>query len=87
MARVGFKKTFPAGTFDKAAVLTLFGHLKTFVTNAGFNVLLDTIDGIDFIRLGSPAGTADDDVPHWAFRFQDRDPYGAIFAYPVYGND
>lgn len=87
MARVGFKKTFLAGTFDKAAVQALFVHLKTFVTNAGFNVLLDTIDGIDFIRMGSPAGTADDDIPHWAFSFQDQDPYGAIFAYPVYGND
>lgn len=87
MPRVGFKKTFAAGTFDKAAVQTLFGHLKTYVTNAGFNVLLDTVDGIDFIRLGSPAGTVDDDVPHWAFSFQDQDPYGAIFAYPVYGND
>lgn len=87
MARVGFKKTWAAGTFDKAAVQTLFGHLKTYVTNAGFNVLLDTVDGIDFIRMGSPAGTADDDVPHWAFSFQDQDPYGAIFAYPVYGND
>lgn len=87
MPRVGFKKTFAAGTFDKAAVQTLFAHIKTYVTNAGFNVLLDTVDGIDFIRLGSPAGTADDDVPHWAFSFQDQDPYGAIFAYPVYGND
>ena len=87
MARVGFKKTFPAGTFDKAAVQALFGHLKTFVASAGFNVLLDTADGIDFIRMGSAAGTADDDVPHWAFSFQDQDPYGAIFAYPVHGND
>lgn len=87
MPRVGFKKTWAAGTFDKAAVQALFAHLKTYVTNAGFNVLLDTVDGIDFIRLGSPAGTSDDDVPHWAFSFQDQDPYGAIFAYPVYGND
>ena len=87
MPRVGFKKTWAAGTFDKAAVQTLFAHLKTYVTNAGFNVLLDTVDGIDFIRMGSPAGAADDDVPHWAFSFQDQDPYGAIFAYPVYGND
>ena len=87
MPRVGFKKTWAAGTFDKAAVQNLFAHLKTYVTNAGFNVLLDTVDGIDFIRMGSPAGAADDDVPHWAFSFQDQDPYGAIFAYPVYGND
>ena len=50
MPRVGFKKTWAAGTFDKAAVQALFAHLKTYVTNAGFNVLLDTVDGIDFIR-------------------------------------
>lgn len=87
MPRVGFKKTWAVGTFDKAAVQTLFGYFKTYVASAGFNVLLDTVDGIDFIRMGSPAGTADDDVPHWAFSFQDQDPYGAIFAYPVYGND
>jgi len=87
MARVGFKKTFPAGTFDKAAVQGLFADLKTFVTNAGFNVLLDTADGIDFIRMGSPAGTAHDDIPHWAFSFQDYGTAGAILAYPVFGND
>lgn len=87
MARVGFKKTWAAGTFDKAAVQALFAHLKTYVTNAGFNVLLDTSVGIDFIRMGSPAGTADDDIPHWAFSFQDQDPNGEIVAYPVYGNN
>ncbi|MEW5972244.1 MAG: hypothetical protein AB1713_00630 [Pseudomonadota bacterium] len=87
MARVGFKKTFAAGTFDKAAVQTLFGHLKTYVTNAGFNILVDTADGIDFIRMGSPAGTADDDIPHWAFKFEGGGQHGQILAYPVYGND
>jgi hypothetical protein len=87
MSRVGFKKTFPAGTFNKAAAQALFGYIKTYVTNAGFNVLLNTAGGIDFIRLGSPAGTADDDVPHWAFRFNDQGTYGAISASSVYGND
>lgn len=87
MARVGFKKTFPAGTFDNSTVQTLFGYLKTFVASAGFNVLLDTVDGVDFIRMGSPAGTANDDIPHWAFSFRDQEPYGVILAYPVYGNN
>lgn len=86
MARVGFKKTYPAGSFNKAAVQELFAHLKTFVSNAGFNVLLDTADGIDFIRMGATAGTAHDDTPHWAFSFQDQDPYGVISAHPVFGN-
>lgn len=87
MARVGFKKTWAAGAFDKAAVQTLFSHMKTYVTNAGFNVLLNTASGIDFIRMGSPAGTANDDVPHWAFSFNDLTTDGEIRAYPVYGND
>lgn len=87
MARVGFKKTWAAGTFDNAAVQALFGYIKTFVANAGFNVLLNASDGIDFIRTGSPAGTANDDVPHWAFSFQDQSPYVAISAHAVYGND
>jgi hypothetical protein len=86
MSRVGFKKTYPAGSFDKAAVETLFGHLKTYVIDAGFNVLLDTPTAVDFIRISSPAGTANDDVPHWAFEYLDQGSYGEIYAYPVYGN-
>lgn len=84
--RVGFKKTYPAGTLDKAAVQALFGSLKAHVASAGFNVLLDNPDGIDFIRMGAAAGTADDDTPHWAFSFQDQGTFGAILAWPVYGN-
>lgn len=87
MARVGFRKTFAAGTFGLAAVQALFGHLKTYVGNAGFNVLLDTADGIDFIRAGAPAGTANDDIPHWAFSLIEQDPFGVIQAWPVFGND
>jgi hypothetical protein len=87
MARIGFKKVYAPTTFDKTAVETLFGHLKTYVIDAGFNVLLDIPTAVDFIRLGSPAGTANDDVPHWAFEYVDQGSYGEIRAYPVYGND
>lgn len=87
MARVGFKKTFAAGTFDKAAVQTLFGHIKTYVTNAGFNILLDTASEIDIIRMGAQAGTAHDDIPHWAFTLYEDNTNGGILAYPVYGNN
>lgn len=86
MARIGFKKIYAAGTFDNAAVETLFALLKTTVIDAGFNVLLDTVDGIDFIRMGSPAGTANDDIPHWAFEYIDQGSSGEIRAYSVYGN-
>lgn len=87
MARVGFKTSFAAGAFNKAAVQTLFGHIKTHVAAAGFNVLIDSAEGIDFLQMGAPAGTAHDDVPHWAFSFEDLDPHGAIRAHPVFGND
>lgn len=87
MARVGFKKTWPEGTFDNNAVRTLFIHMNTYVKNAGFNVLIDDPYNIDFIRMGAPAGTADDDIQHWALSFSDQDPYGVIRAHSVYGND
>lgn len=86
MARIGFKKIYAAETFDKAAVETLFALLKTTVIDAGFNVLLDIPTAVDFIRMGSPAGTAHDDIPHWAFEYVDQGSYGEIRAYPVYGN-
>lgn len=86
MARVGFKQTYPAGSLDKAAVLALFGHLKTFVASADFNVLLDNPDAIDVIRTGAAAGTADDDVPHWAFEYVDWGADAEIRVYAVYGN-
>ncbi len=85
MARVGFKKVLPAGTIGKAHIQVLFGHLKAFVIDAGFTVLLDTPETVDFIRLGSPAGTAHDDVPHWAFEYVDWGDSAEIRAYPVYG--
>lgn len=87
MARVGFKKTYPMGTFDNAALQALFGHIKAYVRNAGFNVLLDTADGIDFMRAGLSAGTAHDDAPHWAFSMQDVGSASWIFAHPVYGEN
>lgn len=87
MARVGFKKTYPAGSFSSAAVQALFGLIKSYVSNAGFNVLINTADTIDFIRMGSPAGTADDDVPHWAIKYGDFGTYGVLWANAVYGAD
>ena len=84
--RVGFKKTYPSGTFDRAAVEALYAHLRNYVVDAGFNVLFEIPTAVDFIRMGSPAGTANDDVPHWAFEYVDQGGYGAIRAYAVYGN-
>lgn len=86
MARLGLKKTYPNGTFDKAAVEALYGHLRNMVVDAGFVVAFEIPTAVDFLRMGSPAGTANDDVPHWAFEYVDQGTYGEIRAYPVFGN-
>lgn len=86
MARVGFKKTFAQGALDGAAIQTLFGHMQTYIANAGFNVILNTATAIDFIKAGHAAGTANDDVPHWALDLQTA-PDTIITAHAVYGND
>lgn len=86
MARIGFHKTYPAGSFTHTAVQDLLALIKTTLSSAGFNVLLDTPDGIDVIRAGAVAGSADDDTPHWAFQVQDQNPYGLLYAYSVFGH-
>lgn len=85
MARVGFKKTYAAGTFDKAAVQALLGSIRSAVASAGFNVLIDTAEAVDFLRAGSPAGTADDDTPHWALVYTDLGEHGQLLAHAVHG--
>lgn len=87
MARVGFKKSYAAGNFDNAAIQALHGHIKTYLINAGFNVIIDAANAIDVVRMGFPAGTANDDVPHWAFVYENQAPYGALIGYSVYGHD
>lgn len=87
MARVGFKKTYPAGAFNNAAVLDLFANIKNYVSNAGFNVQLNNSDAIDFIQAGSPAGTANDDSAHWAFECLDQGGTQVINANSVFGAD
>lgn len=86
MARLGFKKIYPPGSFNQAAVQELFSHIKTYASDAGFKLLLNTSTGIDLIQSGAPAGTANDDVPHWAFRYQDSGSQGTIYAHTVFGN-
>lgn len=85
MARVGFKKTYAPGTFDKAAVQALFGQIRTHLASAGFTLLIDTAEAVDFLCAGSPAGTADDDTPHWALAYSDLGEHGQLTAYAVHG--
>lgn len=83
--RVGFKKTYSADSFDTAAVQALLALIKTTLTSAGFNLLVDRADAVDFIRMGSHAATAHDDIPHWAIGFVDGGSVGLLQAYAVYG--
>jgi len=87
MARIGFKKVYAPATFDKAAMLEIFNAMKSWVINAGFTVVLDTATAIDFLRMGSPAGTAHDDIPHWALVYEDLGSYSRIYASAVFGHD
>lgn len=85
MARVGFKKTFAQGTFDKAGVQTLFGHIRDTLIAAGFQIILDTEDAIDVMPMGANPAVANDDVPHWAILYQDVGYTAHIGAVPVFG--
>ena len=87
MARIGFKKHYAAGTFDKAAILEIFNHFKAAVVDAGFTIILNTDTAIDFLRTGSPVGTANDDIQHWALSYEDLGTYCRINSYSVFGHD
>lgn len=87
MARIGFKRDYAAGTFNATSVQALFTDIKAALIAAGFNVVLDNPTEIDVLRMAAAAGTMDDDVPHWAFVFNDWNPYAGITAYAVYDID
>ena len=84
MSFLGFQKTYTAGTFDAAACTALFGSIKTYLVNAGFNVQINTATAIDFYPAGVATGTIDDDLPHFAIV---DDTLGVLTAYSVYGAD
>lgn len=85
MAIVGFRKVYAVGAFDKAAVADLFTNIKAHMAAAGFKVLADTTTLGDYVRAGSPAGVANDDVPHWAFRHEDLGQNGKLHVHPIHG--
>lgn len=85
MARIGFKKTYAQGEFDKAAVGILFGHIKNTLIGAGFQVILNTSDAIDVMPMGADPAIANDDTPHWAFVHADLGTTASISAIPVFG--
>ena len=66
MSLLGFKKSYTAGTFDAAAVVALFANIKTYITNAGFNVIINDATRIDFYKEGTASGTVTDDDNHFA---------------------
>lgn len=85
MARVGFKKTFAQGTFDKAGVQTLFGYIVQTLGTAGFQFVLEAPDAADVMPMGANPVVANDDVPHWAIIYQDVESTAYIRAVPVFG--
>ena len=87
MARIGFKRDYAAGTFNMASVQALFMDIKAALIAAEFSVQMDTASEMDVLRLAAPAGTMDDDVPHWAFVYNDWEAYVGITAYAVYGEN
>lgn len=87
MARIGFKRDYPAGTFNIASVQGLFMDIKAALIAAEFNVQMDTPSETDVLRMAAAAGTRDDDVPHWAFVYNDWEAYTDITVYAVYGEN
>lgn len=87
MARIGFKRDYPAGTFNMASVQALFLDIKSALIAAEFNVQLDTPLETDVLRMAATPGTRDDDVPHWAFVFNDWGESVDITAHAVYGEN
>lgn len=87
MTRVGFKKVYSPGTFDNAALQALFGHISNTVIDAEFDLILNTTSAIDFIQYNGTPVPANDDVPHWAFEYQDNGSSGSLFAYAVHGSN
>lgn len=85
MARVGFSRSYAAGAFDGAAVQALFGDIKTYLFGAGFDVVINEAEAVDVIRKGTPAGTVDDDVPHWALTLSGKSGNATIKAVAVHG--
>lgn len=87
--KVGFRKDWAAGTFSMSEYATLLGHIKTYVQNAGFNILAQSENSVDFIRGDAQLGAADDDIPHWAIKFgpvQYGPPGDLLQYYAVYGD-
>lgn len=65
MSRVGFKKIIAANAFDNAAVDALATNIKTYIVNAGFGIVLNSVDEIDFKLAGVGAAEYGDDIPRW----------------------
>ena len=85
MARIGFKRDYVAGQFARTEIQALFMDIKAALLAAGFSVQLDTASETDVLRMSAAAGTIDDDVPHWAFVYNDWETYVGITVYAVHG--
>lgn len=86
MARVGFKKTFAAGSFDASAIASLFILLRNLISQAGFKINTDTDTTLDFSRADAQSGEACDDLPHWAFTLTQTSSHTTLTAHSVFGD-
>lgn len=84
MSRVGFKKSFPAGSMDETSMYdSLYLPLKTHLGAAGFVTVFDEIvvegweEYVHFIQAGAPITAAADDIPRWMIAF---DANGPVFC-------
>ena len=85
MARLGFKKSYAPGEYNAAAIVALFGSIKSTILASGCTVILDTVDTIDFIPSGASPGVASDDVSHWAFHLLEQGSQAHIQVFCVHG--
>lgn len=85
MARVGFKKTYPMGSFDANAVSALFSLLRAAIIDAGFKINIDEPATLDFSRADTVTGMAHDDVPHWALTLTAESTQTTLTAHSIFG--
>lgn len=87
MSRVGFKKIIAASAFNNAAVDALAVNIKTYIVNAGFGIVLNSVNEIDFKLAGVGAAEHGDDIPRWYFYTNTTFNPRAIEPYAYQGVD
>lgn len=86
MARVGISKSYTAGALTD--VTALFGLVKQLIVDAGFNIVTNIADRIEFTPAGTtPAANTSDDTPHFTIYLVGTDQIRARALYGLTWND